>query len=376
MHGSASPQESHIATASPSSHRTTLTRENLHRLDEITGTASIPGAPNNASRSQSKSSSTHTQTPTNAAKALLSPTTPEFAQKYLQNGNLDIIDSSQVPLAGTTQAQILSPRSSPSPPPEAFTGFIKHVQRASTKTDLARIFDRRILKALDDDGNNDLLPTDYEVRLHQPWTAFPQNVGFNNGLAAPRPARVEGFLASTFPPPILAALGGSVTPVENGLYPLALPHFAIEFTDAGNDMQQRAPGYAGAAMVYARNRALAFLGQRDPPRWAAVVTASTDGHAWNAYAHYALKSEGSEGRLEYYQYPLASGSWYPRDEYERGYRVLRNLQEYGFEQSVDLRARLRLHFGIYGAVAAPSILKTSDGYGAEDEKGVDLPGEV
>jgi hypothetical protein len=62
--------------------------------------------------------------------------------------------------------------------------------------------------------------------------------------------------------------------------------------------------YDGAALTYARNQALSYLGNPDPPGHAEVATFTTDGTNINFFAHYAAVSE--DGVLEYHQYPVTS----------------------------------------------------------------------
>jgi hypothetical protein len=57
-------------------------------------------------------------------------------------------------------------------------------------------------------------------------------------------------------------------------------------------------GYDGAALVYARNRALSFVGELDPPGHAEVTTFTTDGTSLDFYAHHAAL--GEEGKVEYH----------------------------------------------------------------------------
>jgi hypothetical protein len=49
--------------------------------------------------------------------------------------------------------------------------------------------------------------------------------------------------------------------------------------------------YDGAALIYARNQALSYLGKRDLPGHAEVTTFTTDGTNINLYAYYAASSD-------------------------------------------------------------------------------------
>jgi len=99
----------------------------------------------------------------------------------------------------------------------------------------------------------------------------------------------------------------------------------------------------GAALVYARNQALSYLGKPDPPGHAEVTTFTTDGTNLNMYAHYAALSE--DGTLEYHQYPIKSTNLIDSYEgFKEGRRGLRNVQDYAKEQSYALRDQLREHW--------------------------------
>lgn len=217
-------------------------------------------------------------------------------------------DSGDIPPAGDLETNIRQSRASASPSLVEFKKFRKMIKKSGNEKTLERVFDQRILKALDLDIDEDEDPS-YQVALNKQWVDFPANVGFNNNLSAAMPDRVEGFLQSSFPQPVLAALGGSATLVKDTDKHPAQPHFAIEYKRPGQDMLKASTqaGYDGSSMVYGRNTALAYLGQPDPPRFAAVVTATTAGHSWSAFAHYSHKNEAT-GQLEYFQYELAGGT--------------------------------------------------------------------
>lgn len=120
-------------------------------------------------------------------------------------------------------------------------------------------------------------------------------MGFNDALPAPKPHLTEGYLQSTFPPSI-KTLGGAATLVRGDPDFVALPHFAAEFTGLDKNLQKAEvqAGYDGAAMVYARNKALQHIGQPDPERHASPLTLASDGRNWAVYAHYAHKDAETE----------------------------------------------------------------------------------
>jgi hypothetical protein len=80
-------------------------------------------------------------------------------------------------------------------------------------------------------------------------------------------------------------------------FSVTLPHIAGEWKGRGKDMAEAKmqSAYDGAALVYARNQALSYVGEPDPPGHAQVATFTTDGTTINFFAHYAEASE--EGML-------------------------------------------------------------------------------
>ena len=98
--------------------------------------------------------------------------------------------------------------------------------------------------------------------------------------------------------------------------------------------------YDGAALVYSRNNALAYIGESDPPGHAAVTTFTADGTNVNFYAHYA--APGKDGTQKYHQYQFASANvTMSHQGHKDGRRGLRNQQDYAREESHVLRDRLQ-----------------------------------
>ncbi len=98
--------------------------------------------------------------------------------------------------------------------------------------------------------------------------------------------------------------------------------------------------YDGAALVYARNQALSYMGISDPPGHAKITTFTSDGKNINFFAHYAAESE--HGTLVYHQCPINSiimvNSY---EEYKEGRKYLRNAQDHAKRQSEALRDQLK-----------------------------------
>ncbi len=143
----------------------------------------------------------------------------------------------------------------------------------------------------------------YGREFNQVFTGFPKDVGFNSGLPAPQPDFTEGLRMEEYLPfPIHKYIEGAVLYKDNSRS-LTPPHLAGEWKGPGKDMEKAAlqAGYDGAALVYARNEALSYLGKSDPPGHAEVTTFTTDGTNINFYAHYAAPSK-KDGTPGYHQY--------------------------------------------------------------------------
>ena len=185
----------------------------------------------------------------------------------------------------------------------------------------------------------------YIQKFDVSFTGYPKNAGFNNGLSAPQPDFVKGLVTSQFEPfKVYKHISGAATQ-DDYRGSVALPHIAGEWKAKMKivDAAKLQVGYAGAALVYSRNQALAHMGKSDPPGHAAVATFITDGVNINQYALYAKKS--ASGETEYHQYPInvevLENSY---ELFKVGRRILRNAQEYAKEQSYQLRDELIEHW--------------------------------
>lgn len=101
----------------------------------------------------------------------------------------------------------------------------------------------------------------------------------------------------------------------------------------GNTRLQSA--YDGAALVYGRNQALAYMGNSDPPGHAAITTFTTDGTNLNMYAHYANPSEKDPRTLEYHQHQCASTNI--KDSYQGHRRPKRSHEHPSLRKGSVLR---------------------------------------
>lgn len=190
-------------------------------------------------------------------------------------------------------------------------------------------------------------PKGYGRVFNQAFTGSPKDVGFNNGLSAPWPNFIEGLEMEEYLPFPIHRHIGSAAIYQDDPYSLALPHVAGEWKARGKDMEEARlqSAYHGAALVYARNEALAYVGKADPPGYAEITTFITDGTDLNMYAHYAAPAEEDEDTLEYHQYLISSINI--KDTYQghkEGRRSLRNLQDHAKDQSYHLKDQLKEHW--------------------------------
>lgn len=93
------------------------------------------------------------------------------------------------------------------------------------------------------------------------------------------------------------------------------------------------------------------MGKADPPRHAAVATVATDGIAWHTYAHYEGENEQNERKV-YHQFPVASGTLDTYQGFQKGYRVLRNVQDFARRQSTELLDDLNQHYDSLSTVSS------------------------
>jgi hypothetical protein len=183
----------------------------------------------------------------------------------------------------------------------------------------------------------------YARAWNQAFTAYPKNVGFDNGLSAPQPDFVQSFRQLEFEPfPIGEELDAAVL-YNDDQNSIALPHFAGEWKGPGNDMDQAAlqSAYDGAVLVHSRNEALAYMGQADPASHASVLTVTTNGRAVNVFGHDAAPSAGGD-KLKYHQYRLSSAHMDESyHDFKKGRKQLRNAQDFAKEQLNHLRDQLQ-----------------------------------
>lgn len=277
-------------------------------------------------------------TSTSTMTKTISTTQSGYEDKLRANGVVHAMRAGIHPPKNKSEVQdyLDMSRNSASPTNSQYRGYVRRYFNAESQADLLLLFCTEVLKR----GDLQDMEQGHFAKVDAQWADYPKNVGFNNKLSAPKPNYVEGYHKTTFPP-TLQELGGAATLVKESSTSLALPHVVVEFkkTDEDLHLAERKSGYEGAAMVYARNKALNYIGQEDEHGEASVVSASTNGLYYNIYGHYAYVEEKT-GKTNYYQCRLKSGTLDDIDDFKEAYKRLRNMQDWAREQSTDVRDRM------------------------------------
>ncbi|OAA62488.1 hypothetical protein SPI_04028 [Niveomyces insectorum RCEF 264] len=302
----------------PLAKRTRLTRKNLSLFDK-------KGKKKKASESTDESGSTETT----------STTTSGFDIKAYKNGIL-LPPSSKTPTNHKTRRERSARSRGTASPTESEHGhYIDRIGDAGNEATMV-VETSKLLKEYNDGG--------YNRAFNRAFTGFPKDVGFNNGLPAPQPDFVEGPRMEGFDAfPVDEHVGGAVL-YRDDRRSVTLPHVAGEWKGPDGSMKEAElqSSYDGAALVYARNQALAHMGKSDPPGHADVTTFTTDGANLNFYSHYATRTE--DKTLKYHQYPDGSYNMKKYQEFKDGRRHLRNTQDDARDQSYALRDQLKEHW--------------------------------
>ncbi|KAK4683173.1 hypothetical protein QC764_0026690 [Podospora pseudoanserina] len=266
----------------------------------------------------------------------ISTTTSGFAIQAYKNGVLDPSSSKPPKDLEEIYQRSALPRGTASPTESEYSDYVDRVNRAANEATVV-IETTELLKKHGDKR--------YNRAFNQAFTAFPKDVGFNHGLSAPQPDFVEGPEMKDFLPfPVDELVPGAVLYKDNPRV-VTLPHIAGEWKGPDGSMAEATlqSSYSGAALVYARNQALAFQGKSDPPRHASIMTFTTNGTQLNFYAHYATPA--GNGTLEYHQFPIRSTSLVNSyEEYKEGRKHLRNEQDHARRQSQALRDELKEYY--------------------------------
>ena len=305
----------------------------------------------------------HSTVPSSTIRTV-STTSSGFADQARKNGILHPLVSHPPKNLEDIRKQHARPRESASPPESAYSGYVRAVNVAPNEATMVINAGGDLLKKYDHVG--------YHPVYNQAFTAFPKDVGFNDGLSAPQPDYIEGLRQREYHPFPVDELSGAVL-YKDEPYSLVLPHLAGEWKGRGKDMDEARlqSAYDGAALVYSRNQALDYIGEPDPPGHAEVTTFTADGSNVNFYAHYSAPSKG--GKLEYHQYKYASANI--EDSYQGhkdGRRGLRNQQDHARERSHALRDRLQGYWdrqhALLDAVVEDAPTGTLDDAGPHDPR--------
>lgn len=249
------------------------------------------------SSSDGASSGTSNSNPDGKA---LSTSEQGFEAQFLENGYVapsDLRSKKKRPAnIQNIRASLEEIRESVSPTNSQHDYYLDEITVAANELAVEKAFCDSILK-----NTRKLKDRNYGAYPDKQWVDFDKNVGFNNGLAAPKPNITEGFRQSTFPPNI-KQLGGAATLVKRSPNFVALPHFAAEFKNYGGDMRKAdvQAAYDGAAMVHGRNKALQLIGEPGSPGYAAALTMTSDGRGWTIWAHHSEKDEATQ-KVEHFQ---------------------------------------------------------------------------
>lgn len=259
----------------------------------------------------------------------VSTTDPKFPRLVRQNGVLDKVESAKSSNFATAKACFGRARESPSPTVEQFEKFQQKVMVSENEREIELAM-LPMLKEYED--------ANYNSVWNQQFNEFPRNIGFNDGLSAPKPDFVEGYLEKSFGPyRVKDRLGGSAVPT-GARYPAALAHLAGEFKKSGGDLvlasQQAA--YDAACLVFGRNNAATSIGEADAANTAHVGSFYTDGNQLAISIHYSAKD--SSGETVYHQNRVYSGViGDDHESFRTGWRHLRNAQDWSRENARKLR---------------------------------------
>lgn len=126
---------------------------------------------------------------------------------------------------------------------------------------------------------------------------------------------------------------------------VTLSHVAGEWKGPDGSMAEAMlqSSYDGAALVYARNQALAYLDTADPVGHANIITFTTNGTQISFFAHYA--APGEDGQVEYHQFPIhLTDLISSHQKFKDGRKHLRNVQDNAKHLSCALRDRLKENY--------------------------------
>ncbi|OBT61023.1 hypothetical protein VE03_09618 [Pseudogymnoascus sp. 23342-1-I1] len=324
-----------------------LTRKNLALLNKMTTEEGI------GDELESALLNSTVQTPTTKTKTT-SATMSSFANKAYENGILLPFDSKPPNNLSEIHKRASSSRGTVSPTVSEFGNYAGALPVAANELSRGSKVSKNLQRDYADDKS-------YQPALNQAFSGFPKDVGFNNGLSPPQPDFIEGLVVMEFKPFPIRQVSGAVLYKDNPLS-IALPHISGEYKgpEASMEKARLQCAYNGAALVYARNKALALIGKPDPLGHAKITTFASNGNIIDFFVHYA--APGGDGTLEYHQYPIGSCLLANSPhEFKNGWKQLRNHQDYAREQSYALRDQLVSYWdGREGIVSIPRSRGTWD----------------
>jgi hypothetical protein len=287
-----------------------------------------------------------------------STTSSGFAMRAYENGVLLHVSSKPPTNLKDIHQRYDRSRGTASPTESEYKRYADTVEDAGNEATMVFEVGGKLLKGYDNSG--------YKRAFNRAFTGFPKDVGFNNGLSAPQPDFVEGLGMEEYDPfPVHKHVDGAVL-YKDEPRSVTLSHLAGEWKGPDGNMKEAElqSAYGGAALVFARNKALSYLRKSDPPGHAEVTTFTTDGTNLNLYAHYADPSE--DGTLKYHQYRYRSTNLVnTRQEHAQGRKGLRNEQDHAYKQSLALKDQLREHWKQHRNALAPvaegALLPVIDG---------------
>jgi hypothetical protein len=303
--------------------RAQLTRKNLakfNRMGKKGASKALASAPLGSVTESSLTKTTST-------------TTTGFAMRAHGNGVLLHVSSKPPTNLRDFHQRYDRSRGTASPTESEHKRYIHTVEDAGNEATMVFEVGKELLKDSDNTG--------YKRAFNRAFTGFPKDVGFNNGLSAPQPDFVEGLVMEEYDPfPVQQYVDGAVL-YKDEPRSVTIPHLAGEWKGPDGNLKEAElqSAYTGAALVFARNQALSYLGKSDPPGHAEVTTFTTDGTNLNLYAHYATTEDST---LKYHQYRYRSANLLnTHQEHKQGRRGLRNEQDHAYQQSCALRDQLK-----------------------------------
>ena len=231
----------------------------------------VPSEKKSDTESKMHKTESETTGKTSSSNNTVSSLDVQFSKLAEKNGVLDQTDSIYSSHIDTCRTDFNRPRNSPPPTPEDYQKYKRKIRNAAKERDIQWAVTTSMLREYDDE--------DYGQNIDQPFTMFPSNLGFNNGLPAARPGFIQGYLREAFEPyPIRDRLGDSAAPTLSK-HPLALPHLVGVFKRCSGDVEygRCQAAYNAACLVYVRNQASISMSKIDKKKTTSIGSFVSDG---------------------------------------------------------------------------------------------------